>query len=80
MLVQPHLKDCVQLWVPKYKKDTKLLEGVQMRATEIVKAMEVKMYEELLWSPGLFGPKRPGGAEGRPNGGCSSSQGGEGQR
>ena len=56
--MQPHLKYCVQVWAPQYKKDIKLLENIQRRAVRIVKGLEGKMYEEQLRSLGFFSPEQ----------------------
>ena len=52
--VRPHLEHWVQVWVPQYEQDTKLLQSAQRRAAKMGKDLKDKICEEQLSSCGLF--------------------------
>ena len=52
--MRPHLHYCVQTWASQFRKNRDLLEGVQWRATKMIKSLEHLLYEERLSNLGLF--------------------------
>jgi len=48
----------VRVWAPQYKKDIKLLDTFQRKATEVVKGLQGKIHEEWLRLLGVFSPEQ----------------------
>ena len=53
VMMKPHLDYCMQFWSSQYKKDVKILESVQRRATKLAKWLESMSCEERLGTTGL---------------------------
>jgi len=53
-LVRPHLEYWCSAWNPQFRKDIELIEGVQRRATKLVKDMEHLHYNDRLEHLGLM--------------------------
>ena len=51
---EPFFRPGIQACGPRHKKDTKLLEQVQRRATKMIRRLEHLSYEERLRELGLF--------------------------
>jgi len=54
VLVVPHLKYCIQMWSPQYRRDMDQLECIQRRDTKMIQCMEHLPYEDRMRELGLF--------------------------
>lgn len=54
----PHPECCVQFWASQFKKDVKVSEGIQRRATKMVKGWEETRYKEHIRILGLSSLER----------------------
>jgi len=53
VLVRHHLRYCLQMWSPQYRRNMNLLECIQRRATKIIQGIEYLSYEDMLRELGL---------------------------
>ncbi len=53
-LVRPHLDYCVQFWAPQFKKERDLVEGVQRRATKMIRSWRISCTRKGWEFLGLF--------------------------
>ena len=47
-LMRPNQEYCIQVWNPHLKKDVRVMEGLQRRATRMIKGLGKLSYEERL--------------------------------